>query len=531
MTTPSPTKEAQTKRNPSVPPSMHCCATLESVRRQSREFADPTIDVFVKRMPATNGGPKTTTNVWLLQGGPGYSSSVMENPLLSLLYQLNGTANIYTMDHRGTGRSTFLDCVAAEATTTGSPNGKEIDPSEVASCAQDLQDNAATDVVTFISQYTNGANTIVYGASYETMLVERLMHLNPPTVTGYVLDGVATASGAPPGKFEYMSMWETDYGEVGDRFLELCSEDTICSSHFKQPQTLPTALPELLADFDKDPNSTCATVMDNVKTLGDDALPSFTLRDMLGEMLMDADLRKLIPPVVYRSQRCNEQDVDVLTYFTKRFMEYVTATTQSAAYYSPLLYYLIVFSEMWETPTPTLSEMGKRFTDKNVTSGLYAFDLLYCAFSKEDSDELHYGNYSANGIIYERDEYWNKSAKIPSQASVLLLSSKLDPQTPHKYLLEALDGDRKELVTFNTSIHGALVWTQLDPEDVWSPTCGGKILASFVKNEGDMEGLDKSCVDEMPAFNPTASVDTETYYFSTDDVYDGALNSSLSSSQ
>ncbi|EGZ16501.1 hypothetical protein PHYSODRAFT_441383, partial [Phytophthora sojae] len=42
---------------------------------ETPEFADPTIDVFVKRMPATNGDPKTTTNVWLLQGGPGYSSS------------------------------------------------------------------------------------------------------------------------------------------------------------------------------------------------------------------------------------------------------------------------------------------------------------------------------------------------------------------------------------------------------------------------------------------------------------------------
>ncbi|EGZ16502.1 hypothetical protein PHYSODRAFT_504462, partial [Phytophthora sojae] len=59
--------------------------------------------------------------------------------LLSLLYQLNGTANIYTMDHRGTGRSTFLDCVAAEATTTRSPDGIEFDPSEVPACAQDLQ--------------------------------------------------------------------------------------------------------------------------------------------------------------------------------------------------------------------------------------------------------------------------------------------------------------------------------------------------------------------------------------------------------
>ncbi|KAJ8528754.1 hypothetical protein ON010_g14575 [Phytophthora cinnamomi] len=39
------------------------------------QFVNPTIDVFVKRMPATNSDSNTATNVWLLQGGPGYSSS------------------------------------------------------------------------------------------------------------------------------------------------------------------------------------------------------------------------------------------------------------------------------------------------------------------------------------------------------------------------------------------------------------------------------------------------------------------------
>ncbi|KAF1783348.1 hypothetical protein GQ600_14843 [Phytophthora cactorum] len=42
------------------------------------------------------------------------------------------------MDHRGTGRSTFLDCAAAQAITSGSPRGKSMDPSEVPSCAQAL---------------------------------------------------------------------------------------------------------------------------------------------------------------------------------------------------------------------------------------------------------------------------------------------------------------------------------------------------------------------------------------------------------
>ena len=36
---------------------------------------DSTVDIFVKRLPATFEDPAIATNVWFVQGGPGYSSS------------------------------------------------------------------------------------------------------------------------------------------------------------------------------------------------------------------------------------------------------------------------------------------------------------------------------------------------------------------------------------------------------------------------------------------------------------------------
>ncbi|KAG6594055.1 Serine protease family S33 [Phytophthora cinnamomi] len=290
------------------------------------QFVNPTIDVFVKRMPATNSDSNTATNVWLLQ---------VEASRISLFTQLDGTANIYTMDHRGVGRSTLLDCVAAQATTSGSPNGRDIDPSEVPACAHELANtygdlvaftvtSAANDLVTFMSKYTSDANTIVYGTSYGTVLVERVIHLNPQRVVGYVLDGIATTSGAPIDKTEYVSTWDTDFGEVGDQFLELCSEDTSCNSRFKKPNTLPKTLSGLLAHFDKNPNSTCAAIISKSMPLGDVA-PSVTLRITLGTLLMDAEQRKTIPPVVYRLNRCDERDVEVLTHFVSLFRTAVSA--------------------------------------------------------------------------------------------------------------------------------------------------------------------------------------------------------------
>ncbi|GMF11241.1 unnamed protein product [Phytophthora lilii] len=52
-------------------------------------------------------------------------------------FTINGSVNVYIIDHRGTGRSTLFDCVAAQATTPGSFAKGEFDPFEV-SCVLKL---------------------------------------------------------------------------------------------------------------------------------------------------------------------------------------------------------------------------------------------------------------------------------------------------------------------------------------------------------------------------------------------------------
>ncbi|KAE9287807.1 hypothetical protein PF001_g20817 [Phytophthora fragariae] len=228
-------------------------------------------------------------------------------------------------------------------------------------------------------------------------------------------------------------------------------------------------------------------------------------------------MRTLIPPVVYRLSRCASEDLDVLTHFSTALNAYLSSPDEENAFESTLLYNLIVFSEMWEKPEPSVAEMLARFTNTSISNGgTYTEIPQYCAFSKENStvcDQLDVGSYAANGIIYERDEFWNKSAVIASQASILLLSSKLDPQTPHKYaeyLLDALDGDKKELITFSYATHGTLWTTPTVAGDDTSETCGMKLLLSYVSNNGDLGGLDKSCVGEMPAFNLTVPLGNAT---------------------
>ena len=140
---------------------------------------------------------------------------------------LNGTFNVYTMDHRGTGRSTWLDCPTTEATTAGSPGGESITIKELPDCLVNVAEvygnnsisfsvtSAATDLKQVIDHESPNGEVYVYGVSYGTYLVERLMHLNPPSVRGYILDSIQSEVFWTYKDAPYFSNWDKDMGDIG----------------------------------------------------------------------------------------------------------------------------------------------------------------------------------------------------------------------------------------------------------------------------------------------------------------------------
>ncbi|OWZ05030.1 Serine protease [Phytophthora megakarya] len=302
------------------------------------------------------------------------------------------------------------------------------------------------------------------------------------------------------------------YDDVADTFLALSQEDEEIAARFKK-KGLAGAIKRLIAQFNKNPESTCAVIINSqfnntnaCKSEPDS--PSFVLRVTLGVMLFDSEMRKMIPPIVYRLNRCADEDLDVLKHFTQVNQNAITADAEDKNYQSPLLNIVIYYSEMWQMSRLSMAEIKKRYADVLISNiGLYSSMELYCTM--EDSNpcnKFKSGKYDGTSILYDNDEYWNKRATIPTQASVLLLSSKLDEQTTNKYaehLLNALKGNNKELIAFEHATQGTIVSTPLIPGDPKSPICGMELLVSYIKNGGNLERMDKSCVKKMPSLNMT----------------------------
>ena len=454
--------------------------------------------------------------------------------MVTLHKSLEGAVNVYTMDVRGTGRSTLLHCESSESpTTTTQYDGDKI-YLEVPECAKKLHKkygnlasfsttSAAMDISSFIAKHTNDADTIVYGLGFGTMSVQRLMQLNPPSVNGYVLDSTV-ASSVTPDKKSYGFQYDAEFSDVSDRFMKLCPQDRGCASHFNAT-SLSATLHRVLLEFAINPNSTCAKMVAEASNI----YPSAGLRFTLGELLMDASARSMIPPAVHRLNRCDANDVDVLTTFFAAHRTKKPAPGHSDSMDSYVQTLVVVLSEMWETPSPIFTDLEARFETLSMSDSKTA-DLipLYCQYSKERSpacEEVGVAQYEADSLLYPHDQYWADPATVPRHASVLLMHGRLDPENHIKHartLLETLNTSKKELVTFDYS---PAVTVEATPFGDDGKNCGMELLISYVANNANLRRVDKSCVREMPAFDMKVSSELAATYFGTEDVYDGVPNS------
>lgn len=496
------------------------------------------IEVFVKRIKAISDAPHHHERaVWILPGGPGASSANEEMAMMSLYMLLGNTADVYTTDHRGTGRSEFLQCEAAQALAAGSPNGEEISMEELPKCVHDILfeiDNktaafsvssAAADIVMILDELDEYDDVYLYGVSYGTYWLERVMKMAPRKVRGYVFDGVIPDAFVSERRGFSLESWNQNTLAPAERFFTYCAEDSSCPLKFKSTESI---LQQLKTQFDEVDQTLernmCA--QDLLRMTGGQ-LPSFELRNLFSQIVLFFDKREIIPSLLARFARCSDSDHAELTLVLPQLLQQLASAflvedsqdthlrTQLLPWsfnldptraLSTMLYNLIVVSELWLAKSLPLKESQEAFIESPF--GRFGFfPAIKCILNPADQrssicdemeDLLGAPFPKSEPFRYTPDSHYRSPPRLPLDAGAMFIVGGLDFQTPKTFgeaMYEETEGDNKLLLEFKYGPHssGTLPTTREDETG-----CGLQIIASFVEARANVSIVNTSCLSTLP---------------------------------
>jgi hypothetical protein len=417
--------------------------------------------------------------------------------------------DVYTMDHRGVGRSSPMTCTAAQSLTEGSTAGTTLALEEVRRCfaAFDAQfqtpnahrgfsvTGAAHDLRRAIGMLNRDQQTSVYGVSYGTMITSRYMMVSheispdgPPQAISVILDGVVSTSG---GEHQYGRLsfrdWGVNFERVGKDFFTACGADEFCSGYLgtgDAPYEMVVNLHKKLREghcrqipvYGASDHSEMLKVVSNI-------------------MLSDKTQRVLLPALIYRLNRCNEGDIAFVLSVMIKFFGYSPLNMLSPdAPVDPnkLLYYNIKFSELYiddplADPWGDEEEIKRQHAGNHFAhSGLddWRLSLVFAGFPS-----------ATHPIAYPRDGFYDSFPE--TRSDVLVMNGMLDPQTPYQYGHVQYEGlvqhgsSHKWLADFPGLAHG--VATRSD--------CAFNTMLEFLHDPAVDPVLAANCVEDMSPIN------------------------------
>lgn len=374
------------------------CATVKTPLRHD----DPTlgdVDLFVRRFPAQG---VSRGDVWLIAGGPGEAGAGF-NALIEQFRAAFQGYDLIVPDHRGTGRSSRV-CVAEEA--DASPGGRGLEGAEWSTCFGQLGarspwvqsftiTNAAHDLSSLIERYSRGRETFVYGVSYGTQLVLRMMTIAPPTtVKGIVLDSLV-----PPDATDVWDLSHRSQGvdAVGRQVLAECDGDPTCRDR------LGGSAVDALQRVIDDPRRAAA-------------FPGGKPKAFLGALLDSPEARALIPEVI-ADALAGEGDA------------MARARARLEAFYAPFASPDAASS----IPLVALISASENNARPGLTPAVIAAEETALLFTSSLPSQLIGGA----DITYPRDAAFGE---VPSALPpVLILQGDRDPKTSHAGALAQAD--------------------------------------------------------------------------------------------
>ncbi|GLD98690.1 hypothetical protein PINS_up007407 [Pythium insidiosum] len=514
--------------------------------------SDATIELFVKRRLAkhTLADGHARAVIWV-SGGPGQPSPVEEGSFDRFYDALNASVDMYTMDHRGTGRSEFLECEASQAMTGGSPEGIDVTSEEMINCVRDLSvkydgnaaafsvTSAARDIQTVIETFVPKHKVFVNGASYGTFLAQRVMQLKLPQVVGYIYDGVDVLTTEKDPFESANSHGNQAILGVSTRFFQYCYDAKNCPMTFKSRDTVLEEVMALFAKLDDETDSNaCSKLLMSLFDVEDK--PSRALRPWLGGMAGKAESRVDVYAFLGHLQTCSEEDQSSIKKLFAKAQggaededddDHATKEDDSdgdndaddadaaadddentGKYASPdrvkldsgLLYNVVAYSERWHRPTPTTAEFMSFFESGPFTGNFSGEQIGYCIFSGfHDAGCAEFVTASedtkAASFQYDVDKYFEAPMVLPDHASALIFNGGLDFATPVEFGELLYDkvkdsGRGAMMVTFDFGGHVSGESVAGNP----TSACHDAIWKAFVLSDGAIESIDTWCMSELP---------------------------------
>jgi pimeloyl-ACP methyl ester carboxylesterase len=425
----------------------------------------------------------------------------MAGAIMTSFIQLTGrTPSIIVPDHRGSGYSTPLDC------------GFDTNASE---CIRILNDRGFTNEDLQQISVTNAARDhihlyrnerallgsrpfYVYGVSYGSFLLSKILLIEPNIADRFVADGLA-----PPGTAKIMQ-YDSSIQQSGILNLQRCMENSVC-----------------LNRMSLDPVGFAAEALDNIDVCPV-GLELRSFKSFLAQATMNRQFRPLVAPALFRLRRCSpSQDYGPLLHLadyirgsadTSKATEMINKLFQPHDDYlvvSRAMQNIIIGSELLDWARPPMSaELEDRAARQRIFS-LQAFGI-------------NLRDWYQNGVEYPPNQYHEQVGT--TTRPFLLLSSDTDPQTgitsmatPYAAIAETQPRTRHIIVPDAT--HGVIIASPVRDGGVF---CGMQIMVSFLSSENGE--VNTSCLSQLQKVDYAASSPTSRQaaarFFGTQEPWD-----------
>jgi pimeloyl-ACP methyl ester carboxylesterase len=466
------------------------CGTSQVPLRWSRPL-DRSIDLHVVRMRRQGSGG-SAGQLWMLQGGPGYSGESLFQDARFLGDNVPGV-DLYLLDHRGTGRSTRLGCPVQEA--DASDGGWIVTLAEWPACLAAVRTTWGNDLTAFSTTEAAidlgklidatrkpGQPVYVQGVSYGTYWGHRYLQVWPDQADAVVLDSVCA-----PGSCVFND-YAKDFDDVGHALLDRCGKDASCATKLgPDPWNRLIALDKKLA-------------AGHCKKVVKAGLDPSALRRLLAALLAGDDDRLLIAPLLYRLDRCNAQDAELLEDLAHAVVQDQPVTPTEGALmrevYSSVLYTHIALSELWN-PQATAAQLTAQQAG-----------LAIAPAPAQDLAALR--SIWPLGVTDPLASQWARS-NVP----LLLLNGDLDPQTPLRFAQTALahiTDAHQHLLVMPNAVHGVV--SRLTARG----QCGAAILGAWLADPSAQPT--GTCIQTLKPLDFAGGGKLAGYFFQNTDVWD-----------